>query len=147
MICRTSPQFEWGRFIHIFYHPISEWLVISINYFRWHRVPPPKEYLSWNFKPNMSSAGSLIIFSLWHYIMEAVKDGFYLEGTDAFVISSNRRTFLFSWAWILNLRYIKWPKSCQIRAWVSSEGSNSKMKPYLSLQNHFRHLYDMIWVL
>ena len=74
------------------------------------------------------------------------KGGFYSEGTDVFVISSNRRTLLFSWAWILNLRYFKWLKSCQIRDWVSSEGSNSKMKPYLSLQSHFRHLYTyMTW--
>ena len=29
------------------------------------------------------------------------KGGFYSEGTDAFVISLNRRTLLFSWAWIL----------------------------------------------
>ena len=88
------------------------------------------------------------IFSMQFVIcLVCAKGGFYSEGTDAFFISSNRRTLLFSWAWILNLRYFKWPKSCQIRAWVSSEGSNSKMKPYLSLQSHFRHLYDMIWVL
>ena len=31
------------------------------------------------------------------------KGGFYSEGTDAFVISSNKWTLLFSWPWILNL--------------------------------------------
>ena len=72
------------------------------------------------------------------------KGSFYSEGTDTFVISSNRQTLLFSWAWILNLRYFRWLKSCQIRAWVSSEGWNSKMKPCLSLQSHFRLLFDMI---
>ena len=32
-----------------------------------------------------------------------VKGGFYSEGIDAFVISSNRRTLLFSWAWNFEL--------------------------------------------
>ena len=79
--------------------------------------------------------------------LSSPKGGFYPEGTDTFVISSNRWILLFSWAWILNLRYFRCLKSCHIRAWVSSKGSNSKMKPYLSLQSHFRHLYDIIWVL
>ena len=35
--------------------------------------------------------------------------------------------------------------SCQIRAWSSSEGTDSKMKPYLSLLSHFRSLTDIIW--
>ena len=65
--------------------------------------------------------------------------------TDAFVISSNRQTLLFSLAWILNLRYFKGLKLYQIRAWCSSEGSNSKMEYYLKLQSHFLYLYDMIW--
>ena len=77
----------------------------------------------------------------------APKGGFYKESTDAFVISSNRKTLLFSWDWILNLRYFKGLKSNQIRAWCSCEGSNIKMEPYLSLQSHFLHLYDMIWAL
>ena len=46
----------------------------------------------------------------------APKGGFYKESTDAFVISSNRKTLLFSWDWILNLRYFKGLKSNQIRA-------------------------------
>ena len=33
---------------------------------------------------------------------ENFKGGFYSEGVDEFVISSNRQTSLFSWAWILN---------------------------------------------
>ena len=47
--------------------------------------------------------------------------------------------------WILNLWYFKGLKSCQIRAWSGSEGSNSKIEPHLSLQSHFRPLCDMIW--
>ena len=70
--------------------------------------------------------------------------GFYSEGTDAFVISSNRRTSLFSWAWNVNLRYFKGLKSCQIISWSSFVGSNSKMEPYLSLQSHFLHLWHFL---
>ena len=66
---------------------------------------------------------------------------FFSEGTDAFVISSNRQRLLFSWAWILNLWYFKGLKSCHIRPWCSSEGSNSKMEPYLSLQS----LQALVW--
>ena len=87
------------------------------------------------------------VYSLWNHCWESYAKWLLSEGTDTFVISSNRRNLLFSWAWILNLRYFKWLKSCQIWAWVTSEGSNSKLKPYLSLQSHFWHLYDMIWVL
>ena len=39
----------------------------------------------------------------------------------------------------LNLRNLKGLKSCQTRTWSSSEGSNDKMEPYLSLQSHFLH--------
>ena len=73
------------------------------------------------------------------------KGGFYSEGTDEIVISSTKRTLSFSWAWILNLRCFKGLKLCQIRAWSSSEGSNTKMEPYLSLQSFFRLLCDIIW--
>ena len=98
-----------------------------------------------------SSALWLRIFSLlctcqgygWCF----TKGGFVSEGTDAFVISSNRQTLLFSWAWILKMWYFKGLKSCQIRAWIGSEGSYSKIESYLSLQNHFRPLCDMIWAL
>ena len=44
-----------------------------------------------------------------------IKGGFYSEGADGFVISSNRQTSLFSWAWILNLWYFNGLKSSQIR--------------------------------
>ena len=73
------------------------------------------------------------------------KGGFYSEGVDEFVISSNRQTLLFSWAWILNLWYFKRLKSCPIRVWSVSDGSNCALFCYLSLQSHFRLLFDMIW--
>ena len=80
-------------------------------------------------------------------LLSFTKGGFYSEGTDAFVISSNRQTLLFSWAWILNLWYFRGLKWFQIRAWCSSEAPNSKMETYLRLQSHFRPLFDMIWAL
>ena len=76
-----------------------------------------------------------------------LKGGFYSEDTDAFAISSNRLTLLFSWAWILKLWDFKVLKSCHIRTWSGSEGSNSKMEPYMSLQSYFSPLCDMIWAL
>ena len=80
----------------------------------------------------------------YEFTFDLSKGGFYSEGTDAIVISSKRRTLLFSWALILNLWYLKGLKICQITAWCRFEGSNSsKMKPYLNLQIHFRSLY--IW--
>ena len=69
------------------------------------------------------------------------------EGTDAFVISPNRQTLLFSWAWILKLWHFKGLKSCHKRAWSGSEGSNKVPFGYLSLQSCFRLLFDMSWVL
>ena len=47
------------------------------------------------------------------------KGGFY-----SFAISSNIQTLLFSWAWILKFWDFKGLKSCHIRAWSSTEGSN-----------------------
>ena len=38
-------------------------------------------------------------FNLLAFIIP--KGGFYSEGADLFAISSNRRTLLFCWAWIL----------------------------------------------
>ena len=74
------------------------------------------------------------------------KGGFYSEDTDVFVISSNRQTLLFSWAWILKLWDFKGLKSCYISAWSGSEGSNKALFYYLSLQSCFGLLFDMISV-
>ena len=65
----------------------------------------------------------------------------------AFVISSNRWTLLFSWAWILNLWEFKGLKSCYISAWSGSEGSNRASFYYLSLYTWLRLLIDRIWVI
>ena len=43
-----------------------------------------------------------------------LKGGFYSEGADTFVISSNRWTLSFSWAWILKLWDNKGLKSCHV---------------------------------
>ena len=51
----------------------------------------------------------------WNWRFKSFKGGFYS------VIFSNKRTLLFSWAWILKLRDFKGLKSCQIRAWSDSE--------------------------
>ena len=64
------------------------------------------------------------IFVALSEYLNCIKGGFYFEGTDEFVISSNRRTLLFSCAWILKLWDFKLLKSCHKRAWSGSEGSN-----------------------
>ena len=76
---------------------------------------------------------------------EQVLKVFFSESADVFLISSNRQTLLFSWVWILNLWNFKGLESCQLRAFSSSEVSNSKMEPYLSLHSFFRLLCDIIW--
>ena len=81
----------------------------------------------------------------WNWRFKSFKGGFYSEGTDAIVISSNKRTLLFSWAWILKLRDFKGLKSCQIRAWSGSEVSNKAPFCYFSLQNSICFLFDIIW--
>ena len=75
------------------------------------------------------------------------KGGFYSEGVDEFVISSNRQTSLFSWAWILNFWDFKGLKLCPIRTWSVSDGSICAPFCFLSLQSCFRLFFDMIWVL
>ena len=62
------------------------------------------------------------------------KGSFYSEGNDAFFLN-------------FKLWHFKVLKSCHIRTWSCSEGSNSKMEPCLSLQSSFRSLCDMIWAL
>ena len=77
-----------------------------------------------------------------------IKVGFFQKvSTDAVVISSNRRTLLFSWARILKLWDSKGLKSCHIKAWSCFKGSNKTQFCYISLQSHFRLLFDMIWAL
>ena len=75
------------------------------------------------------------------------KGGFYSEDTPEFVVSSNRWTLLFSWAWILKLWDFESLKLCHIRAWRSFEGSNKAPFCYLRLQSCFRPLFDTIWAL
>ena len=65
------------------------------------------------------------------YLLKGV---LYSEGTDAFVISSNRWTLIFSWAWILKLWDFKEVKSCHKRAWSGSEGSNKALFCNVGLQ-------------
>ena len=85
-------------------------------------------------------------FRVRHPYQNTTKGGFYSEVADTFVISSSRQTLLFSWAWTLKLWNFKWLKSCHIcRKW--SEGSNSKIEPYMILQSHFRAFFNTIWVL
>ena len=67
------------------------------------------------------------------------KGGFYSEGADTFVISSNRQTLLFSWAWILKI-----VKLYHIRTWSGSKGSNKAPFCYLSIESYFTFLFYMI---
>ena len=64
------------------------------------------------------------------------KGGFYSERADAFVISPNKQTQLFSWARILiSLFHSKWLKSCQIRTWSCSN----------AFFEHSEQLHVLIW--
>ena len=49
---------------------------------------------------------------------------------------------VFSWAWIF--WDFKGLKSCHIRTWSGFKGSNKAQFCYMSLQSHFRLLFDMI---
>ena len=50
------------------------------------------------------------------------KGGFYSEGADTFVISSSRRTLLFSWAWIWDIsndsNYVKYEPESALKAQI-----------------------------
>ena len=90
--------------------------------------------------------GAVLGIFIWTFLVQC-KGGFCSEGTDAFVISSNRRNLLFSWVWILKFWYFQRLESCHIRTQIGSEGWNKASFCYLSLQNRIRLLFDIFWAL
>ena len=88
-----------------------------------------------------AGGGSIWLFWNWEFCRNYKRDtGFYSEVSDALIISSNRRTLLFSWAWILKLWDFKGLKACHISVGSCSEASNKAPFYYLSLQSWFRLL-------
>ena len=106
-------------------------------------------YSYFNFRVDsfLTDDGFVYFHSYYVSSFDFVKGGFYSEGVDEFVISSNRQTSLFSWAWILNLWDFKGLKSCPKQTWSVSDGSNCTPFCYLSPQSRFRPFFDMIWAL
>ena len=99
-------------------HVWRKWSRLLLNYDRRKLLPiRTKCTMGWN------SFWCSLVFHKYCMlaIITVLKGGFYSEGTDAFVISSNKRTLFFFWAWILNLWCFKGLKLCQIKACCSSE--------------------------